>query len=79
MERRFISKLCALIHPVHTGRGSSYLCDLVSLTSDIASRSRLCSASSQRYELPASRINTSEGVTRLPALRPETPCLRLRM
>jgi hypothetical protein len=49
VEQRIILKLiCTLMHLVHTGRSPSYLCDLVTLSSDIASRSRLRSASSQR-------------------------------
>ena len=31
VEQRIIFKLCALMHLVHTGRGPSYLCDLVTL------------------------------------------------
>jgi hypothetical protein len=58
VEQRFIFKRCALMHLVHTGRGPSYLCDLVTLTSDIASGSR--QKSRKRYELPATRLKTGE-------------------
>ena len=60
VEQRIVFKLCALMPLVHTGRGPSYLCDLVTVTSDIASRSRLRSPSSQHYQLPATRLKTGE-------------------
>ena len=60
VEQRIVFKLCALMPLVHTGRGPSYLCDLVTLTSDIASRSLFRSPDSQRYELPATRLKNGE-------------------
>ena len=50
LEQRIIYKLSLLLHLVKTGHSSQYLQELVTLTSDIASRSRLRSASSRRYE-----------------------------
>ena len=60
LEQRIIFKLCSLMHLVNTGRSPSYLQGLVTLTSDIASRSRLWSASSQRYEILATRLKIGE-------------------
>jgi hypothetical protein len=52
LEQRIIFKLCSLMHLVNIGRSPQYLHDLVLSTSDIASRSRLRSSSSRRYEIP---------------------------
>jgi len=54
-------KLCVLMHLDHTGRSPSYLSDLVTLTSTIASRSPYRSGSSQRYEQPSTRLKLGEG------------------
>jgi hypothetical protein len=62
LEQRIIFKLCSLMHLVNIGRSSQYLHDLVLSTSDIASRSRLRSSSSQRYEIPVTRLKTGEVV-----------------
>jgi len=60
VEQRVTFKLCVLMHLIHTGRSPSYLSDLVTLTSSIASRSRLRSGSSQRYEQPSTRLKLGE-------------------
>ena len=44
------------MHLIHTGHSPSYLSELVTSTSSIASRSRLHSASSRYYEQPATRL-----------------------
>mgnify|MGYP003411297209 FL=1 len=48
------------MHLIHTGRSPSYLSELVTSTASIPSRSRLRSASSQRYEVPPSRLKMGE-------------------
>jgi len=60
LEQRIIFKLCSLMHRINTDHSPQYLRELVSLTSDIASRSRLRSATSRRYELPAIRLKFGE-------------------
>lgn len=60
VEQRVTFKLCVLMHLIHTGRSPSYLSDLVTSTSSLVSRSRLRSASSQRYEQPATRLKLGE-------------------
>jgi len=42
-------KLCTFMHLIHTGCSPSYMSELVTSTSSIASRSLLRSASSRRY------------------------------
>ena len=56
----FIFKLCLLMHLVNTGRSPQYLQELVTLTSDITSRSRLRSAGSRRYQMSSIRLKISE-------------------
>jgi len=53
-------KLCTLMHLIHTGCSPSYMSELVTSISSIASPSRLRSASSRRYEQPATRLKLSE-------------------
>ena len=48
------------MHLVDTGHSPQYLQEPVTLASDIASRSRLRSASSRRYETPATRLKIGE-------------------
>ena len=60
LEQRIIFKLCSLMHLVNTGHSPQCLRELVSLTSDITSRSRLRSESSRRYETPATRLKIGE-------------------
>jgi hypothetical protein len=48
------------MHLIDTGHSPQYLRELVSPTSDIASRSRLRSASSRRYETPLTRLKFGE-------------------
>jgi len=60
VEQPVTFKLCVLMDLIHTGRSPSYLSDLVTLTSSIASRSRLRSGSSQRYEQPSTRLKLGE-------------------
>ena len=60
VEQRVTFKLCVLMHLIHTGRSPSYLSDLVTPTSSIATRSRLRSGSSQRYEQPSTRLKLGE-------------------
>jgi len=62
VEQRVTFKLCVLMHLIHTSRSPSYLSDLVTLTSSIASRSRsrLRCRSSQRYEQPSIRLKLGE-------------------
>ena len=68
LEQRILFKLGSLMlhqrmHLVSTGHSPQYLRERVSLTSDITSRSRLRSASSRRYETPATRLKIGEGVS----------------
>ena len=60
VEQRVTFKLCILMHLIHTGCSPSYMSELVTSTSSIASRSRLRSASSRRYEQPATRLKLGE-------------------
>ena len=60
LEQRIIYKLCSLMHLVNTGHSPQYLQELVTLTSDIPSRSRLRSAGNRRYETPATRLKIGE-------------------
>ena len=53
-------KLCVLMHQVHTGRGPSYLSNLVTATADLSSRQALRSTSSNRYEVPRTRLKFGE-------------------
>ena len=56
---RITYKLCVLMHQVHTGRGPSYLSDLVTATADLSSRQALRSASSKRTK--SHERNSSSG------------------
>jgi hypothetical protein len=60
MEQRLTFKLCVFMYLIHTGPSPSYLSELVMSTSSIASRSRLRSANSRRYEPPAIRLKLGE-------------------
>jgi hypothetical protein len=60
VEQRVTFKLCVFMHLIHTGRSPSYSSNLVTSTSSLVSRSRLRSASSQRYEQPATRLKLGE-------------------
>jgi hypothetical protein len=60
IQQRVTFKLCVFMHLIHTGRNPSYLSELVTPTSSIASRSRLRSASSRRYEQAATRLELGE-------------------
>ena len=60
VEQRVTFKLCVFMHLIHIGRSPSYLSELVTSTSSIASRSLLRSACSQRYEQPATRLKLGE-------------------
>jgi len=60
VEQRVTFKLCTLMHLIHIGCSPSYMSELVTSTSSIASRSRLRSASSRRYEQPATRFKLGE-------------------
>jgi len=60
VQVRIIFKLCSLMQLINTDLSPQYLRELVSLTSDIASRSRLRSATSRRYEMPATRMKFGE-------------------
>jgi hypothetical protein len=60
MEQRVTFKLCVFMHLINTGHSPSYISELVTSTSSIASRSRLRSASSRRYEQPATRRKLGE-------------------
>ena len=44
------------MHQVHTGYGPSYLYNLVTATADLSSRQALRSASSNRYEVPRTKL-----------------------
>lgn len=57
---RITYKLCVLMHQVHTGRGPSYLSNLVTATADLSSRQALRSASSNRYEVPRTKLKFGE-------------------
>jgi hypothetical protein len=48
------------MHQVHTGRGPSYLSNLVTATADLPSRQALRSASSKRYEVPRMKLKFGE-------------------
>ena len=48
------------MHQVHTGRGPSYLSNLVTATANLPSRQALRSASSNRYEVPRTRLKFEE-------------------
>jgi len=56
VQVRIIFKLCSLMQLINTDLSPQYLRELVSLTSDIASRSRLPSATSRRHEMPANHL-----------------------
>jgi len=60
VKQRVTFKLCTLMHLIHTGCCPSCMSELVTSTSSIASRSRLCSASSRRCEQPATRLKLGE-------------------
>ena len=60
VEQRVTFKLCTLMHLIHTGCSPSYMSEIVTSTSSIASRARLRSASSRRYEQPATRLKLGE-------------------
>ena len=61
-EQRIISNCVgSLTHLVISGHSPRYLQELVTLTSDIASRSRIGSASSRRYETPMTRLKIGAG------------------
>jgi len=60
VEQRVTFKLCTLMQLIHTGCSPSYMSELVTSTYSIASRSRLRSASSRRYEQPATRLTLGE-------------------
>jgi hypothetical protein len=60
MEQRVTFKLYVHMHLIHTGHNPSYLSELVTSTSSIAFHSRLRSASSRRYEQPATRLKLYE-------------------
>ena len=53
-------KLCLLMHHIHNGEAPVYLADIVTATSDMESRSGLRSSSSDRYEIPRSRLRLGE-------------------
>ncbi len=48
------------MHKVHTGRGPFYLSNLVTAIADLSSRQALRSASSNRYEVPRTRLKFGE-------------------
>ena len=56
IKYRVIYKLCILLlkvlHMVHIGCGPGYISELVSVTSALPGRSRLCSSGGNRYEIP---------------------------
>ena len=60
LEQRITFKLCSLMHLIDTGHSPQYLRELVTSTSNIASRSRLRSASSRRYETLPTRLKFGE-------------------
>ena len=53
-------KLCLLMHHIHNGKAPVYLADIVTATSDMKPRSGLRSASSDRCEIPRSRLRLRE-------------------
>ena len=70
VEQRVTSfKLCTLMHLIHTGCSPSYMFELVTSTSSIASLSRLRSASSRRCEQPATCLSWASGAFCSPALQ----------
>jgi len=60
VELRVTYKLCILLQIIHTGCSPSFMSELVTPTSSIASRSRLRSARSRRYDQPATRLKMGE-------------------
>jgi len=60
VEYRITYILCLLMHRIHNGKAPPYLTDIVTATSGIESRSGLRSASSDRYEIPRSRLRFGE-------------------
>jgi len=56
LEQRIIFILCSLVHHINTDHSPQYFRELVSLTTDIASRSQLHSATSRRHAMPATRL-----------------------
>jgi len=56
VEYRITYKLSLLVHRIHNGKAPPYLSDIVTATSGIESRSGLRLASSDRYEIPRSRL-----------------------
>ncbi len=57
---RITYKFCVWMHQVHTGRGPSYLSNLVTAAADLSSRQPLRSASSKRYEIPRTKLKFGE-------------------
>ena len=49
-------KLCVLMHQVHTACSPSYMSNLVTTTANLSPRHALRSASSQRYEVPRTKL-----------------------
>ena len=57
---RVIYKLCILMHIVHIGCCPGYISELVSATSALPGRSRLCSSGRNRYEIPVIHYKIGE-------------------
>jgi len=60
LSHRIAYRLFFLMHLVHTGRCPAYPSSLVILTSDLASRQAIRSASSWRYEVPRTALKFGE-------------------
>ena len=53
-------KLCVLMHLVRIGRSPAYLADMMTATTDLPGRERLCSANGFRYETPKLKLKFGE-------------------
>ena len=57
---RITYKLCVLMHLIRIGCSPTYLTELVTATSELSSRRSLRSASSQRFEVPRTKLKFGE-------------------
>jgi len=56
VQYRITSKLCLLMHLIHTRQAPSYLTDIVTPTAAVNARARLRPGSSLHYEKPRTRL-----------------------
>ena len=60
VEYRVQYKLCLMMHLVHIGRSPCYISELVTATTSLPSRGRLCSSAGNHYEIPKTRLKLGE-------------------